>query len=212
MVVNIFRQKSFLRFIKGAFKKPPNFHFINYLTYIRVMRPFKKYFSLIVLLMFFTQLSFAQTFNESESNEETIIESDVELSKELFGNFGIGTGTNPRNFQITGNSLFLTQIGEFNSASIITETNASEINISQNGDVNNVELTYVANTAIANLEQNGDYNIIKDFVINRDENISLDLTQEGDGLIFVREGANSLTKSLKFRQTEASPTLIIKSN
>ena len=158
------------------------------------MRPFKKYFSLIVLLLFLTQLSFSQTFNESESNEETIIENNVELSKELFGNFGIGTGANPRNFQITGNSLFLTQIGEFNSASIITETNASEINISQNGNVNNVDLTYVANTAIANLEQNGDYNIIKDFVIDRDENISLDLTQKGDGLIFVREGANSLTK------------------
>ena len=176
------------------------------------MRSFNKYYSLIVILLFFIQLSFAQTFNEGETNEETITENDLELSKEFFGNFGIGTGTNPRNSQITGNSVFLTQIGEFNVASIITETNASEISISQDGNVNNVALTYVANTAIANLEQNGDYNIIKDFVINRNEDISLDLTQEGDGLIFVREGANSLTKSLKFKQTEASPTLIIKSN
>ena len=176
------------------------------------MRTYKKYYSLLILLLAFTQLSFAQTYNESETNEETITENDVELSKEFFGNFGIGTGTNLRNSQITGSTLYLTQIGEFNVASIITETNASEINISQNGDVNNVALTYVANTAIAELTQNGDYNIIKDFVVNRNEDISLDLTQDGDGLIFVREGANSLTKSLKFRQTEASPTLIIKSN
>ncbi len=176
------------------------------------MRSYNKYYSLLVLLLIFTQLSFAQTYNDDETNEETIIKSDIELSKKIFSNFGIGTATNPRNSQITGNSLFLTQIGEFNSASIITETNASEISISQNGDVNNVDLTYVANTATANLEQNGNYNIINDFVINENADISLDLTQDGDGLIFVREGANGLTKSLKFRQTEASPTLIIRSN
>ncbi len=176
------------------------------------MKSYNKYYSLFISLLIFVQVSFAQTYNEGETNEETIIKNDLELSKKFFGDFGIGTETNPRNFQITGNTLFLTQIGEFNSASIITETNASEINISQNGDVNNVELSYIANTAIANLEQNGDYNIIKDFVINENADISLDLTQDGDGLIFVREGANSLTKSLKFRQSEASPTLIIRSN
>ena len=175
------------------------------------MKTFNKYNSLLILLLIFAQVSFSQTYNEVETNEETITENDIELSKKIFGNFGIGTGVNPRNYQITGNTLYLTQIGEFNSASIITETNASEINISQNGDRNNVDLTYVANTAIADLIQNGNNNRIRDFVRDRNADISLDLIQDGDGLLFIRNGANSLTKSLKFRQSEASPTLIIRS-
>ena len=176
------------------------------------MRSYNKYYSLFISLFIFVQVSIAQTYNEGETNEEKVTKNDIRLSKNIFGNFGLGTEVNPSNFQMTGNTLYLTQIGEFNSASIITETNASEINVSQNGDVNDVELTYVSNTAIANLEQNGNFNIIKDFVINENADISLDLTQDGDGLMFVREGVNSLTKSLKFRQSEASPNLIIRSN
>ena len=163
----------------------------------------------IIVLLFCVQFSFAQTYNEEDSNEETVTKNDLNISRSIFG---IGTGTNPRNSQISGNSIFLTQIGEFNTASIITKTKASEINVLQNGDKNNVELTYVANTAIADLAQNGNYNVIKDFVIDENEDISLDLIQDGNDLMFQREGANSLTKSLKFRQTEASPIIIIKSN
>ncbi|MCF6307508.1 MAG: hypothetical protein L3J09_06090 [Flavobacteriaceae bacterium] len=156
------------------------------------------------------QISYGQTYNEEETNAE-IIKNNEELKKSIFANLGIGTSVNPRNSQISGNTLFLTQIGEYNTASIITETNASEININQNGDVNTVDINYVANTAIANLTQNGNNNRISDFVRDRNADISLDLIQYGDGLIFVRKGVNSLTKSLKFRQTEASPILIIKS-
>ncbi len=167
---------------------------------------------LFLSLMFIVgvQKSYGQTYNEEETNTETI-KNNEELKRSIFANFGIGTSVNPRNYQISGNSLFLTQIGEYNISSIITETNASEININQNGDVNKVDINYVANTAIANLTQNGDNNRISDFVRDRNADISLDLTQNGDGLIFVRKGVNSLTKSLKFRQTEASPILIIKS-
>ena len=176
------------------------------------MMSVKYYIVSIIILLFCTPFSFAQTFNEGESNEETITKTDLDISRSIISDFGIGTGTNPRNSQISGNSVFLTQIGEFNSASIITETNASEINVSQYGDKNNVDLTYVANTAIANLTQNGDFNVIKDFVIDENEDVSLNLTQDGDGLIFLRDGVNSLTKSLEFRQSEASPTIIIRSN
>ena len=172
----------------------------------------KNYIVSILVLLFCTQIGFAQTYNEGDSNEETITKNDIDISRSIFSDFGIGTGANPRNSQISGNSVFLTQIGAFNTTSIITETNASEITVSQNGDENNVELTYVANTAIADLTQNGDFNVIKDFVVNENEDISLDLIQDGDDLLFLREGVNSLTKSLKYRQSEASPTIIIRSN
>ena len=169
-----------------------------------------KIVSFIVVLLISVQFSFGQTYNEEQTNEETVTNNE-ELSRNIFANFGIGTETNPRNALISGNSVFLTQIGDFNTASIISETNASEINVTQNGDVNNVNINYVANTAIADLIQNGNSNRIRDFVRDRNADISLDLIQDGDDLLFVREGANSLTKSLKFRQSEASPILIIRS-
>ncbi|MFK5982261.1 MAG: hypothetical protein QM499_05045 [Flavobacteriaceae bacterium] len=174
------------------------------------MKTIKIIMFLSLMLVVNVQISYGQTYNEEETNAETI-KNNEELKKSFFANLGIGTNVNPINSQISGNTLFLTQIGEYNTASIITETNASEININQNGDVNTVDINYVVNTAIANLTQNGDNNRISDFVRDRNADISLDLTQNGDGLIFVRKGVNSLTKSLKFRQTEASPILIIKS-
>lgn len=175
------------------------------------MRVFKNhYIQLIGVLLFCIQISYGQTYNETPSNESSVI-SNIELSKSVFADLGIGTGTNPRNATVEGNSVFLTQIGEYNTSSIKTDTKGSEINISQYGDSNNVNITYIANTAIADLVQNGNNNQIVDFVIDENADISLDLIQDGDNLKFVRQGVNSLTKSLKFKQSEASPVLIIKS-
>ena len=103
------------------------------------------------------------------------------------------------------------QIGDFNTTRIVTRTNASEINLLQNGDYNDTNLDYTANTAVAELVQNGNNNKIKDFVNNPNADISLDLVQDGDYLNFERDGVNELTKSLKFRQSEASPTVIVRS-
>src|SRR5690606_21444382 len=102
-------------------------------------------------------------------------------------------------------------IGEYNTTSIRTRTNASEINVLQNGNSNDANLDYIANTAVTDVIQNGDFNSIRDFVSKPDMDLSLDLIQDGNNLNFVREGANELTKSIKFRQSEASPSLIVRS-
>ena len=175
------------------------------------MRVFKNYYiQLMGALLLITQISYGQTYNESTSDEESVI-SNIELSKSVLSNLGIGTGTNPRNATIEGNSVFLEQIGQYNTTSIKTRTESSEINVLQDGNRNDVDITYEANTAIADLVQNGNNNQIVDFVIDENADISLDLIQDGNNLKFVREGVNSLTKSLKFKQTEASPVLIIRS-
>lgn len=133
------------------------------------------------------------------------------VSPEFLTNLGIMSTPNPKNALVQGNSVYVRQIGEFNTASIVTNTNASDINLLQNGDSNNTELNYTANTAVADLIQNGNNNRISDFANNPDADISLDLVQDGNFLNFEREGVNELTKSLKFRQTEASPTIIVRS-
>ena len=165
---------------------------------------------LLLFFIFFTLKSMnSQTYAE-KSEEEKVLSGET-LDPTILASFGLTTTINPRNAEITGNSVFLRQIGELNEVNVLTNTQSSEINITQNGDYNKTDLRYSAKTAVSEIFQNGDYNKIQDFVNDPTQDISLDLLQEGDYLNFERQGVNELTKSLKFKQTQASPSIIIRS-
>lgn len=155
----------------------------------------------------------SQTYKGEGANEkpdEKVIDAK-NMSPQFLENLGIMSTPNPKNALVTGNSVYVQQIGSYNVANIKTRTNASEINLVQDGDSNDTDLDYTANTAVADLIQSGNNNKIKDFVNSPDADISLDLVQDGNYLNFERDGVNELTKSLKFRQTEASPNIIVRS-
>lgn len=168
-----------------------------------------KFFFVIALCFFVTQLSSGQTYSsEEESNNETITLNGTTVSESLFNSF---FDTNRASSPVQGSGVFLTQIGEDNQARVQVSAQASDINILQKGDDNFANLEYKVNTVISNVSQNGNSNSIKDYVYNVENDISLQLQQEGDNLYFERFGTNELTKSLQFRQTEASPIIIIRS-
>lgn len=153
----------------------------------------------------------AQTYGgEENTQEETVIEV-TNAAPMLFDALGITNQINPRSATLQGNNLFLKQAGELNIATIVTATEASDIKVDQEGNRNAVTLAYRTRTAIADVKQLGDDNVVVDFVNRPGTNASLDLQQTGDGLRFERQGTNSITESLKFKQTEASPTIIIRS-
>jgi len=158
---------------------------------------------------------FAQTFDEDPGEEEVngneIVLDNQSVSSAILLNLGFDTSPNVRNQQITGNSIFLTQIGDLNITSISSNTTSSEIQVTQRGNSNFTALDYRANTIVTNVTQDGNFNLIRDFVNNPTEDASLDLLQQGDNLTFERFGTNSITRSLRFVQTEASPTIIIRS-
>lgn len=166
------------------------------------------------ILILASPMTMAQTYKPDKKNNtdgtEVVLQGQ-NVGPEMMANLGIFSDPNPRNATIQGNSVFLRQIGDYNTASIRTHTNASEVNLLQNGNSNDTQLDYTANTAVADLVQNGDYNSIKDFVNKPEMDISIDLVQDGNNLKFERDGANELTKSIKFRQSEASPLLIVRS-
>lgn len=169
-------------------------------------------FGILVSALFIPTVS-GQTYKPEQNNvngNKNIIQGEM-VSPEILANLGIMTTPNPKNALIQGNTVYVRQIGDFNTTRIVTNTNASEINLLQNGNNNDTNLDYTANTAVTDLIQNGNNNRIRDFVNNPDADISLDLIQNGSNLNFEREGVNELTKSLKFRQTEASPTIIVRS-
>ncbi|MGY8915206.1 MAG: hypothetical protein ACKVJF_09020 [Flavobacteriales bacterium] len=164
---------------------------------------------LMVWLLSLTTV-FGQTYKEDENEQGEEVQR-ISTTQEDLNLLGIINTPNPRNQQLQGNQVFLRQVGDYNRTAIINSTEASEIKIRQNGDNNLTGLFYIAKTAYADLFQNGDFNTIKDFTYNPSADVSLELQQQGDGLYFERFGTNSITESLKFKQTEASPTIIIRS-
>lgn len=152
--------------------------------------------------------SFSQNYSE-DNNEAVKLDPVTEKAKGF--SLGIDNTPNPRLSNLTGNSIFLKQVGDYNKVIVSSQANTSEINLSQKGNVNDINLDYKVNAVITDVAQNGDYNKVKDFVYDRNENVSLELIQNGDDLYFERFGANNITKSLKFKQTEASPTIIVRS-
>jgi len=181
----------------------------------KIMAIKKNHLMHVLCFLFLSNLLIGQTFEddsdiEEVDGEEIIINSDT-ISPEIFAGLGFDTTPNPRSQTIQGNSVFVQQIGELNSAAILTNTQASEINLLQQGNSNLTVLDYNALTAITIVSQLGDFNLVTDFINNPTENVSLDLIQQGDNLTFERFGSNSITRSLRFIQTEASPTIIIRS-
>ena len=163
----------------------------------------------VLIFLFIGMQGFSQTYKEEESEVEKTGKAQA-ATPELFQSLGIDNSVNPKNATLTNNAVFVRQIGEGNRAAISTETNASEINLIQNGNQNGADLDYTANTIYTNIRQNGDYNIVKDFVYDPSVDASLELKQEG-GNYFERFGTNEITKSLKFKQTQNSPDIIIRS-
>ncbi|MGI0106698.1 hypothetical protein [Salinimicrobium sp. 3283s] len=147
----------------------------------------------------------AQTYINEEEVDQKVLEANL---NGLIGGISI---TQPNFSTVQGNAVALKQIGEYNQAEIRTQTTSSEITLTQNGRYNYTKLDYIANTAIAKLLQEGDNNQIRDYVNDAGTNISLELEQRGDDKVFERNGANDLTQSLKFIQTDATPSLIIRS-
>jgi len=165
----------------------------------------------IFVLAFFLATGVALSQTYGPENDDPIVLEGENLTPLMLANLGIGNAPNPKNATIQGNSVSIRQIGEYNTTDIRTNTTASEINLLQNGNSNDAKLQYTAKTAVADLVQNGNNNRIVDFANNPNADISLDLEQNGDNY-FERNGVNEITKSLKFRQTEGSPDLIIRSS
>jgi hypothetical protein len=165
--------------------------------------------SFLTIVLSGLSFMYAQTYTEAETNEEVYINNALAIKN--LADFGLTNQEDPRLSMLQGNSVFLRQIGDFNEVNIQSQTVASDIKLNQNGEGNLTDLRYQVQKAAATLNQLGNSNVIRDFVNAPNENISLNLTQEGNQLQFERFGVNSMTKNIQLKQTEASPQVIIRS-
>ena len=170
----------------------------------------------LMFLLFFHRLfqwGIRQTYTKDDEDADRQAGTELngqEVSQSVFNSFFDTTPNEDLN-TITGNSVSITQIASFNTSVVKVASRASDIKIAQNGNANNINLTYKVDAVVSDLEQNGNENAILDYVIDPNAKVSLELKQNGDGLYFERFGANSISKNIKFTQTTASPTVIIRS-
>ncbi|WP_452223784.1 hypothetical protein [Lacinutrix chionoecetis] len=164
-------------------------------------------------LFFVFQISWSQTYSADDDTESTEASTTVngqEFSQSQFSSF-FDTTPNPTLDVIDSNAIAIEQVGANNNVSAKVASRASDINIYQNGLNNDVSLAYKVDAVVATLEQNGNDNTILDYVIDPNAKVSLELQQNGNNLTFDKFGTNNITKNIKFTQTEASPTIIIRS-
>lgn len=170
-----------------------------------------KIYLLLLLLIFVGFSSQAQTFSKESPNS---LEASSNMSKAVLQNlFQVGNFLNyssPTPVP-TRSVVFLNQIGSDNDATINTITNASDIEVRQQGNSNFIKLDYTVNSVVADVTQLGDNNRVVDQVYSPDIDVHFDLTQQGNNLTTEKYGTNSLTESLKFKQTGFNKTLIIRS-
>ncbi|WAC01809.1 hypothetical protein N7U66_18290 [Lacinutrix neustonica] len=163
----------------------------------------------LVFCFLVMQISVGQTYSSEDPNtNETVTLNGTNVSEGVFNSF---FDTNSAPTTRPGSAVFLTQIGEDNNARVQVVAQASDINIVQNGNDNDVNLKYQVKSVFTDLYQNGNNNYITDYSIETNQDISLNLKQNGDNLNFERFGTNEISKNIKFTQTAASPTIIIRS-
>jgi len=167
----------------------------------------------LFFLVLITQFSWCQNYSENENESNKIANTQLngqQVSQSLFNSF-FDTTPNKALSTVNGNSLSIVQASSFNTAEVKVAARASDIKINQNGNENRVGLFYKVDAVVTDIKQNGDENTVLDYVINPSSEVSLNIEQNGDNLTFDRFGANSITKNIKFTQTTASPTIIIRS-
>lgn len=168
------------------------------------------YYALYLFAMILPLSSNGQTYKEEKTTEEKILNQE-NLSMNLLSDLGFDMGMNQSRTTLTNNAVYVQQVGNSNIVDVNIDAKTSEININQQGNLNRADLDYFVNSATATINQLGDRNVIRDLITDRSANSSLNLTQEGTNLNFQRYQTNTLTESLKFKQTGQSKTLIIRS-
>lgn len=108
------------------------------------------------------------------------------------------------------NNIFIQQVGNRNYISTNTELTESMLKFSQMGDDNSIDFLALSRSATGTIEQVGNNNRSFDFAISQDQEISRNLTQNGNQLHFENYGSNSIGNKLEFRMNGDFNSVIVR--
>lgn len=166
---------------------------------------------LIALISVFGAL--AQTDDDYSNSDTEMFNSEQESL-----NFLSTLINNQPNSQVVrsstdyNNSVFIQQIGNNNYIYSNTQSQTSDIKLIQLGDNNEIGLSINAPSIEADILQNGNNNSVLDNIYSTNQNVQLNLIQNGDNLTLNRIGVNSLTNRIKLVQEGSFKTITLISN
>ena len=113
--------------------------------------------------------------------------------------------------QQRGSTVFINQIGEGNMVNAqLRATNTANSTFHQNGDFNSINSSISARNIENTIIQNGTNNRILDYANSPNQDVSLNLNQQGNDLNFERFGSNSIGDQIQFNMTGSFKTIIVR--
>lgn len=164
---------------------------------------YKKY----IVLLTFLFIGLCQVMAQNEKKEE--------LSSKLVNNLGLETLQYVSEVQLntlidTENSVYIQQIGSYNTAATNIYANNKEINLIQNGNANRASISLTGEKVTHNILQNGDNNLFLEYGNNSNLTLERNIIQDGnDHGVFIF-GSNSMSDKLILKQQGASKTITIR--
>lgn len=107
------------------------------------------------------------------------------------------------------NSVYVQQIGNYNSVNSNIRANNSELSLKQQGFNNAISVSKEAVSVQQKIMQKGDNNNIFDFGGYSNHAVSIDFIQKGNNQSIHAFGTNSLSKDMKITQSGNGSTVIV---
>lgn len=144
--------------------------------------------------------------------QNNTLDDDTRLKDIMFNTFHTNSLEQDRqgqaNFQ--NNEVFIQQIGNGNNINSQVSAEKRTLNYTQLGDYNSINVKVNAEKIQQNIIQNGNANNVFDFSNAPSQEVSLNLSQNGNNLHFERYGSNSIGDKLEFNMTGNSKSIIIR--
>jgi len=108
-----------------------------------------------------------------------------------------------------GNDILIRQIGDYNRVFSQTQSSSSSLELLQYGNSNEIDLVINAPSINGTVLQNGNNNSVLDNIYYTNQNVELNVIQNGNNLSLNRIGVNSLTNKLQLVQEGSFKSITI---
>lgn len=113
---------------------------------------------------------------------------------------------------IQSGGLNIKQIGDYNDLTINVKGTSSYVEILQKGDGNQLEIDKEVNSIKQRVIQEGQNNSIKDLSMYANNNVNMELIQQGNNQNIQNYGTNSISENMKIKQSGNGASVIIINN
>ncbi|MEL4307277.1 hypothetical protein [Joostella sp. CR20] len=128
----------------------------------------------------------------------------------LANNQTLVTRKNSTSTQNQNNGVYLSQVGDYNSASVALKASEVNYNLQQNGNQNNVNQMVVAQSITQNVTQQGANNYVQEIAYNPNNAMNTQTIQEGNNLLVEKYGSNSIGDNMTIKMTGNDRSVIVR--